>query len=366
MLLAAGLVPDPTAARTIAVPGDHATITAAMATTAPGDIILVGCGTYREHDIVVRPGVSLWSGTLQPDCVTIDAEGRGRVLVFEGGEASASVVGLTLRGGRSDGDGGAILCRDAAPRLSRCNIEDSEARRGGGLFCEGMAAPVLEDCVFTGNTALLQGGAIAWDTDAAGRVQRGTLERNQALAGGGLAVLRGSGLVVDGVTIRDNGAGGSGGGVWVGDAAPELRSCLVVANHGGLGGGALAVRGGSPRLVSCTLVDNVAGEAGGGLLVRGATPLIDRTIVAFNHAAALAIHDDGRPVITQSNLFGHPGGDWATALAGQAGRHGNFSADPRFCDRARGRYDLRTGSPCLPGGRPGGEELVGAFERGCQ
>ncbi len=361
LLLAAG----PASGRTIAVPEDHPTIRAAMAAAVAGDIILVGCGTYREHDLVVKAGVSLWSGTLQPDCVTIDAQGRGRVLIFEPGEAAASVVGLTLRGGRSDGDGGAILCQDAAPRLARCNVLDSRARRGAGLYVGGDAAPVLEDCVIRGNTALLHGGGVAWNTPASGRLQRGTLEANRALAGGGLAVLRGEALVLDQVTVSDNAAGGSGGGVWVGAGAPELLHCLLVGNHGGLAGGAMSVSGGSPRLVSCTLADNAAETAGGGVLVRGATPLIDRTIVAFNTATAVAIEDGGRPLLTQTNLWGHPGGDWSGAVADQADQRGNFSADPLFCGRERERYDLRAGSPCLPGGRAAAGELIGALERGC-
>jgi hypothetical protein len=361
LLLAVG----PAGARTIAVPEDHATIRAAMSAAEAGDIILVGCGTYREHDLVVKAGVSLWSGTLQPDCVTIDARGRGRVLVFQPGAEAASVVGVTLRGGRSDGDGGAILCQDTAPRLARCNVLDSRARRGGGLYVGGDAAPVLEDCVIRGNTALLHGGGVAWNTPASGRLVRGTIQENRALAGGGLAVLRGEALILDEVTLSDNAAGGSGGGVWVGAGAPELLHCLLIGNHGGLAGGAVSIGGGSPRLVSCTLADNAAESTGGGVLVREATPLIDRTIVAFNTATAVAVQDGGRPVLTQSNLWGHPGGDWIGAVADQATQHGNFSADPLFCARDRERYDLRAGSPCLPDGRADGTELIGALERGC-
>jgi len=361
LLVAAG----PSAARTIAVPDDAATIGGAMEIARAGDIILVSCGTYLEHDIVVRSGVSIWSGTLQPDCVVIDAGGRGRVLVFENCDPSTSVVGVTLRGGRSDGDGGAVLCRDASPRFSRCVVQDSSARRGGGLHVSGRGAPVLEDCEFSGNTALLHGGAIAWDTDARGRLEGGRIEGNRALAGGGLAVLNGADLVLEGVRLLGNDAGASGGGVWVGGGSPELRSCLLAGNHGGLAGGALACHGGAPRLVACTVADNGAETAGGGVLVRDASPRIERTIVAFNRDSAVAVVGAGRPRLIQSNIFGHPVGDWTGLLGEQADGDGNFSRDPLFCAPSRGRYDLRAASPCLPRARAGGGDLVGAFARGC-
>ncbi len=353
-------------AATIGVPGNAPTITAAMRQASRGDIILVGCGTYQEHDIAVKPGVSLWSGTLQPDCAIIDARGRGRVLVFDDCDSTTSVVGFTLRNGRSAADGGAILCIDSSPRLARCTIVDSHARRGGGLACRGNAAPRLEDCVFAGNTADLQGGGVLWNAMGDGGFRGCTLERNAALAGGGLACLRCGTLDLADVTIVANEAAASGGGVWIGAGAPELRRCLLAGNHGGLGGGALSGRGGRPRLVACTLVDNGAEIAGGAILVRAATPLLDRSIIAFNGTSAVSCVEQGRPQLTGCDIYGHRDGDWTGPLRAVAAQNGNFSGDPRFCDRASGRYDLRTGSPCLSGTRGrGATALIGARDHGC-
>ena len=104
--LAAAGTAGPAAGRTIGVPGDAPSIKGAMIRARAGDIILVSCGTYREHDIIVKPGVSLWSGTLQPDCAVIDAGGRGRCLIFPAGaDTTTRVVGFTLRGGTALGEG---------------------------------------------------------------------------------------------------------------------------------------------------------------------------------------------------------------------------------------------------------------------
>ena len=368
MIITVGLGPRAAAGRTIAVPDDVATIGAAMAGATAGDIILVGCGTYNEHDIQVKSGVSLWSGTLQSDCVVIDAGGRGRVLVFADCDSTTAVVGFTLRGGATSGDGGAVFCRNAAPRLSRCVIRDSRARRGGGLACEGTAAPRLEDCTITGNEADLHGGGLLWNSEAGGRLSRCSVTGNRALAGGGLACLQADRLHLTGVRITANAAAASGGGVWIGGGAPQLDQVLISGNDGGLGGSALACRGGLPSLVSCTVVQNVNnddGDQGSGLLIHATgAARMERTIVAFNTGVAATVISGGQLFLSTCNVFGHPGGDWVGSLAAQANQNGNFSLDPRFCERSKGNFKLSARSPCLPGNRAGGV-LVGAGSRGC-
>ena len=350
-------------AGTIAVPGNAPTIKAALALARPGDIVLVECGVYRESGIRVPAGISLWSGTLQPDCVTIDAGGAGRVLEFVGCDSTTSVVGFTLRGGATENDGGAVLCRDASPRLARCRLEDSRARRGGGLAVIGNGAPRLEDCVIASNEADHLGGGVFWQSTAAGRLAGGQIIGNTATTGGGLAAVGADLLVLARLSIAGNSAGTAGGGVFFSNASPRLEECLLAGNLGGLGGGALAVVGGNPRLTGCTVADNQADLLGGGLLLRDASPRLERTILAFNAGAAVVVEGAGQPVLASCNIYGHPGGDWNGRVAPLAGIGGNFSADPRFCRRERGDYGLHAASPCLPGNRSG--SLVGARPRGC-
>lgn len=69
---------------TLRVPQDHATIQEAIdaADGSAGDTVLISCGTYHESIIVVRgkSGIIIRSESGDPDCVTIDADGAGRVL----------------------------------------------------------------------------------------------------------------------------------------------------------------------------------------------------------------------------------------------------------------------------------------------
>jgi hypothetical protein len=70
-----------------------------------------------------------------------------------------------------------------------------------------------------------------------------------------------------------------------------------------------------------------------------------------------------------TNIYGNEGGDWVDSLAVWLGVHGNFSADPAFCNPDISPYDLGLcqNSPCLPGNHPDGYDcgLVGALGEGC-
>ncbi len=353
-------------ARTIAVPDDHGTIGEALLTAEAGDFVLVSCGVYRERNLRVPSGVTLWSATLQPDCVVIDAQGRGRVFIFEDCDSTTAVVGFTLRGGRTEHDGGGVVVRDAAPRLSRCRFEGGEAQRGGALACRGTRSPRLEDCVFTRNLALTLGGAVLWRSTAPDRMIGCRFVGNSSIGGGALAVSAGTDLRLERTRFVNNEAGNAGGAVWIGGGRLELRDCVLARNVGGLGGSAVAVAGGQPRLVGCTIVENQGDTDGAAVtLVRGGL-VGERTLFADNTPGALTGTATFAVELTACNIHGHRRGDWTGPAAGFAGRLENFSADPRFCRPVTPGYALRGDSPCLPGGRGGATKvLVGATGRGC-
>lgn len=311
---------SPATAATWHVPQDAATIAGALALTAPGDSVVVACGTYLEHDIVLAHAVTLVSETGNPDCVTIDAGSAGRVLFSEEPLGDARIEGLTLTGGQAEGTnpwtgwGGGALFLGAAPVLERCVFAGNRATGGGGLAIGGHGTPIVDGCTFDGNSAEDGGGVYLTVTDA------------------------------------------------------TLSGCTFIGNLADSSGGGVVASLGTVTITGSTFHGNGAPE--GGSLSAGFDQQcsVDTSILAFGSVGeAVACDGTSSATLGCCDVFGNTGGDWVGALAGQDGTNGNFAEDPLFCDAAARNLGLAPASPCLPGNHPDGAAcgLIGAHPLGC-
>jgi hypothetical protein len=338
--------------------GDAPTIQAGIDSAAAGDTVSVICGTYYEHDILMKSGICLTSETGTADCVTINAGRLGRVLDCDDVDGTTSIVGFTAANGEAPGYfpalcGGGIILWESSPRITNCILADNRADELGGGAHLVRSAAVFTNCVFADNVSL------------------GTDEGTSV--GGGVHSYQGNPTFTDCIFSGNLSWVGFGGGFGsqLGDR-PAFRHCLFLDNQaagdgGGDGGGGLGLAGSSyAELTNCTFVGNSAHNAlGGGICCfDGSSASLDNCIIAFSPDEVALYWDESgaEPVLTCCDLYGNAGGDWVGPIADQYGVNGNISEDPIFCDPDNEDFYLREGSPCHTAGSCG---TIGAYGLGC-
>ena len=161
---------EPLVADIINVPGDHATIQAAVDAANDGDEILVAAGTFQE---TIFPGTK--SFILRG---SVDAAGAPTTFIISSNDSAIRISGndsadllfenLRLRGPSnwSLSRGGGFYCRDSRPTLRNCVFDECTALNGsynygGGAFalCHfSDLTPVFIDCTFSNCEAKYGGG----------------------------------------------------------------------------------------------------------------------------------------------------------------------------------------------------------------
>ena len=341
--------PIPSAARTWSIlpdgSGDAPTIQAGIDSALAGDVVEVACGTYYEHDIDMKSGVTLRSTTESPECVTIDAQQQGRVLVCDEVDADASITGFTVTGGHMPGNddlGGGMICTDSYLTISHCDfIANYAGWEGGGIGCYH-GAPVITYCQFVDNEGYMGGGGVMCHFSDAD-ILHCLFESNVATDGAGLFCQRSS---------------------------PRVEWCTFLNNDGMFfGGGIFCHINASPTFDHCSIVGNKAYLGGGIMTVAESYPTIDNSIIAFSRVGS-GMHwydefgDSTYAYISCSDVYGNEGGGYTGWIDDQTGINGNIAADPLFCDLDTGDITIAAESPCLPGSNDCAV-LMGALDEGC-
>lgn len=238
-----------------------------------------------DADIVDLSGVS---GTItldpakgvididDPGGLSIDGPGQDTLTVSGGGEtgifriagAEASLSGLTLTGGSSTANGGAI---DAGAALTLTNVTisgNTTADGGGGVYSNSPLT--ISGSAITGNTAGVGGGIAARKYDVT--IENSTISGNTATRGGGIASVAAA-VSISGSHIDTNRATSDfGGGIYALTGSLSLTGSTVSGNASAPGGGGiLSVTKYGTTIDRSTISSNAATEGGGGgLIVFGA------------------------------------------------------------------------------------------------
>lgn len=179
----------------LTVPGNHATIQAAIAAASNGTTILVLPGTYVENLDLLGKQLVIES-VAGPAQTTVDGSAGNNTVVFAGsGEpVGTRINGFRLRGGNgrpfpsSYGSdyygGGAYVGTGSFLRLENCHIVDNALNTGtfaGGVYSGGQGARAeVHGCLIHNNRAWASGGATLSDGYGTMLVERCTVTGNSA------------------------------------------------------------------------------------------------------------------------------------------------------------------------------------------
>jgi len=184
----------------ITVPGDYATIQAAIDAATNGDEIVVSPGTHYENVNFNGKNIILRS-TDPTDPVVVGGT------IIDGNEASSVV---SFSGAESSG------CV-----LSGFTITNGYASNGGGIWGNGTMATIQHNTV-TENSAGANGGGIS---GCDGTIQNNIITANSAHTGAGLFGCDGT---IRNNTIWENPAGSEGGGL--SECYGTIVNCIIWAN----------------------------------------------------------------------------------------------------------------------------------------
>ncbi|MFO7608296.1 MAG: FG-GAP-like repeat-containing protein [Candidatus Krumholzibacteriia bacterium] len=232
----------------------YATIAHALALAADGDIVSLADGTYtgsgnRDIDFLGK-AVTVESASGDPAACVIDCQGSAaephRAFVFKAEEDSTSVLrGVTVRGGWTDGDGGAIAipAANTSPLITNCRFEANHAAGIGGAIAAGRSenlvpgiSPVIRSCVFTGNSAG-RGGAVAIDHNSFAIIEDCQFTGNSASYGGALVYAWESFGVLRRCRFEGNTATADGGAVHAQfEQFTAVTDCEFIGNSARSGG----------------------------------------------------------------------------------------------------------------------------------
>lgn len=352
--------------------GDALTIQAGVNLAGAGDTVRVACGTYHERQIVLRNNVHLVSETGQPDCVTIDMQGRGRA-IWAIGVYGSSITGITMANGKEDWGAAIYTLSHSVFDVVNCVFRNNRALVGGAVYSHHSDVGLI-DCVFEDNYATYMGGALALDHESWNTVSGCTFRRNGAGDYGGAVwgYLLSTPEFVDTEFVA-NTAGRGGGGLYFLGTTPSFTNCAIAGNAaprgGGIGGWSYTA-----DLTACTVSGNAATEAGGGIWAEERSSLVVHRSILWGNCAPVGAEGHLEDAASTLELYCCDVGNAPGALTGPAavswGR-ANVSLDPAFCSPAScgeapteaGVYELAHGSPCLPA-NSGECGTIGAFGPG--
>ncbi|MBT8484893.1 MAG: right-handed parallel beta-helix repeat-containing protein, partial [Phycisphaerae bacterium] len=333
-----------------------ASLSAALAASAPGDEIWVTGGGYGN--VSLRGGIDVYGGFTGEEVERDERDWLANETTVGSVLATNETGTVRLDGFTTDH----VTMSFADLELRNCHIAPSAPHElGAGLHAEDGGTLLLSECTVTDGEAEIGGALYVRDLSVV-RLLDSTFIGNRATVGiGGVGIFRAETIEIAGCSFIDNDGGSSSGGLATGNgnAVQVIRDCRFIANraeanaggfgtsYGGLivncvfsrnsaevGGGFIAASDEPIEMVNCSFSNN----AGDGLCLNlGTSVSVANSVFWGNTPASLAGHVEGLTVNFSDVQGGWPGS-------------ANIDADPLFVQPGADDLRLGLGSPCLNAG----------------
>ena len=300
----------------------------------------------------VRTEVKLFRSRFEGNAVGSGQSGNGGGISFQSnrkpGAAGLTIESCSFLNNYAGGGGGAVYAGRTPDGITirRSLFKDNKTSHNGGALRLLQATNILvEDCLFTGNSTVIEGGAM-YNSEVGGG-GRGMTIRSCTFSGN---------RTYDDAHVTDPNKG-SGGAVYNGVSSPTLVNCTFTGNEAKYGGALFNRTGSYPLLLNCTFLGNKAtpqeGQGGEGSSVyntkckTGACKPGGGRIVAFNSI----FWDGGAEEIVSGNDDDSGAALYNSIVRGGAVRDGKIvlsevtSADPRLSSLGNHGGPVPT---CLP------------------
>lgn len=346
--------------------------------------IVTGSGTDAT---AVLDGFTITTGGA---LLSLSAEGANGTGMYND-EGSPTVVDCTFRDNLATRGAGLCNINDSHPLLNNCVFTRNSASRGGAVY-NNASSPTLTDCTFVNNSASI-GGALCNDAQSRCNLTNCTFTSNEARQMGGGIYNDQSTLMLAGCPFEDNAAQQDGGAIFNNDGTLMFMACTLNANSAEQDGGAIYSRAhGELTASNCLFSKNTANT--GGAIANASDGDVELTNCTFSANTAQSggalsnVLQNARAVMTNCILWGDTpneisGGGIAAAYSNVQGGtegEGNIDTDPLFAD-PNGDYHLKsqTGrwnpdtqrwvvdavtSPCIDAGDPAGGTGFEPFPHG--
>ncbi len=299
LIVSALLAANVAGATTWLVPSERPTIKTGIQAAAFGDTVLIACGTYLEHEINLKAGITLLGAGVDSSCVVIDAQNQGRVLNCEGLTELTRVQNLTFTGGYTtegwfEALGGGVRCLESIVSFTNCVFERNTARIGAGLGASASTI-TLQDCTFVGNRAThfdwAAGGGF-WARDCNGTIDNCEITNNSAFSdnpgnpgdGGGF-FFNNNTFAVSNCRFEANSTGAGAGGFYsVTNDSSVVSNSDFIANTAANGGAVYFEFAAAAQFVDCNFIENTATAGGAVVIFNGSFPKLTGCLFEGNTA----------------------------------------------------------------------------------